>query len=79
MQKINVLKTASFATLATSFCVACVGNVEEKKRFILMFLNWDQMETLRQIRLNCVDIKKAKDCTEKKEYLNLNQHKTLLK
>ena len=37
------------------------------------------METLKQIRLNCVDIKKAKDCTEKKEYLNLNQHKTLLK
>jgi hypothetical protein len=37
------------------------------------------METLRQIRLNCVDIKKAKDCAEKKEYLNLSQHKTLLK
>jgi len=37
------------------------------------------METLGQIRLKCVDIKKAKDCTEKKEYLNLHQYTTLLK
>ena len=41
----------------------------QKKRII--------METIKQRRLNNKKIKTAKDCTEKKEYLNSNQDQTL--
>lgn len=37
------------------------------------------METLKQRKLNYEKIKTAKDCTEKKEYLNSNQDQTLIK